>query len=181
MKWSTKLDTFGNAFFTYLSAVPHTIYTDNATIFQASNKELITLWNTLSSKNAQKFYAENGIRWKFIVPPAAWWRGWRERNGRRSTYYNCAPFTKCVLTKTLPKSELQEDVTPRHTWKRARVEELILSHDEQVRTCVLLANGCTITRPVQLVIPLEVDQDGEDVARLKFPKQCRHLAGFIYL
>ncbi|XP_035216694.1 uncharacterized protein LOC118190116 [Stegodyphus dumicola] len=59
---------------------------------------------------------------------------------------------------------LQEDVRPRHTWKKARVEELILGRDKRVRTCVLRTNGHTITRPVQLVIPLEVDQGGEDVA-----------------
>ena len=59
---------------------------------------------------------------------------------------------------------LQEDVRPRHTWKKARVEELILGRDQRVRTCVLRCNGHTISRPVQLVIPLEVDQGGEDVA-----------------
>ncbi|KAG8173850.1 hypothetical protein JTE90_001688, partial [Oedothorax gibbosus] len=58
--------------------LPHTIYTDNATTFQAANKELIALWNSLSSTNAQQFYAGNGIRWKFIVPRAAWWGGWWE-------------------------------------------------------------------------------------------------------
>ncbi|KFM70593.1 hypothetical protein X975_21762, partial [Stegodyphus mimosarum] len=50
---------------------------------------------------------------------------------------------------------LQEDVRPRHTWKKARVEELILGRDKKVRTCVLRINGHTITGPVQLVIPLE--------------------------
>ncbi|KAG8180117.1 hypothetical protein JTE90_012132 [Oedothorax gibbosus] len=59
--------------------LPHTIYTDNATTFQAANKELIALWNSLSSTNAQQFNAGNGIRWKFIVPRAAWWGGWWER------------------------------------------------------------------------------------------------------
>ncbi|GFY60829.1 integrase catalytic domain-containing protein [Trichonephila inaurata madagascariensis] len=38
---------------------------------------------------------------------------------------------------------LQEDVTPQHTWKRARVEELILGCGEKVRTSVLRTNGRT--------------------------------------
>ncbi|KFM75934.1 hypothetical protein X975_01018, partial [Stegodyphus mimosarum] len=32
---------------------------------------------------------------------------------------------------------LQEDVRPRHTWKKARVEELILGRDKKVRTYIL--------------------------------------------
>ncbi|GFR30167.1 hypothetical protein TNCT_376441 [Trichonephila clavata] len=59
---------------------------------------------------------------------------------------------------------LQEAVPPRSTWKRAQVEELILGRDEKVRICVLRTNRRT--RPVQLVVPLEVDQDGEGVASL---------------
>ncbi|GFX03412.1 DUF5641 domain-containing protein [Trichonephila clavipes] len=68
---------------------------------------------------------------------------------------------------------LQEDVTPRDTWKRARMEELILGRDEKVRTSVLRTNGHTITRPVKLVIPPEVDQGGEDVARLNSTRSLK--------
>ncbi|GFX87504.1 integrase catalytic domain-containing protein [Trichonephila clavipes] len=59
--------------------LPHTIYSDNTTTSQAANKELTTLWNTLSSKNDQQFYAENGIRRKIIVPHVIWWGGGLER------------------------------------------------------------------------------------------------------
>ncbi|XP_071041441.1 uncharacterized protein [Parasteatoda tepidariorum] len=59
--------------------LPHTIYTDNATTFHAANKDLILLWQVLSSAKTQQYYAQNGITWKFIAPRAAWWGGWWER------------------------------------------------------------------------------------------------------
>ena len=49
-------------------------------------------------------------------------------------------------------------------WKKARVEELKVGRDGASRTVVLCgANGTLLVRPTQLVIPLEVDQGGEDV------------------
>ncbi|GFS28562.1 integrase catalytic domain-containing protein, partial [Nephila pilipes] len=59
--------------------LPNTIYTDNATTFHAANKELILLWQTLSSAKTQQYYAQNGITWRFIAPREAWWGGWWER------------------------------------------------------------------------------------------------------
>ncbi|GFX67708.1 hypothetical protein TNCV_3934491 [Trichonephila clavipes] len=68
----------------------------------------------------------------------------------KETYSNCTSSTKCVVSQTLPKSGLyrdvillQEDVTHQHTWKRARVENLIFGCDEKVRTSVLRTNGRT--------------------------------------
>jgi len=59
---------------------------------------------------------------------------------------------------------LQEDRRPRHMWKKARVEELKVGRDGAKRTAVLRgADGGVFIRPIQLVIPLEVDQGGEDV------------------
>jgi hypothetical protein len=59
---------------------------------------------------------------------------------------------------------IQEDVRPKHLWGRARIEELRKGRDGQVRTVVpRMSDGRHVTRPVQLVIPLEVDQGGEDV------------------
>jgi hypothetical protein len=59
---------------------------------------------------------------------------------------------------------LLQDVRPRHMWKRAVIEELIEGRDGRKRTVVLRTpEGDKITRPIQLVIPLEVDQGGEDV------------------
>ncbi|XP_071039965.1 uncharacterized protein [Parasteatoda tepidariorum] len=58
---------------------------------------------------------------------------------------------------------LQEDVKPKHMWKKARITNVIKGRDGEIRTCLLRVDGETITRPIQLVIPLEVDQGGEDV------------------
>ncbi|GFQ69640.1 integrase catalytic domain-containing protein [Trichonephila clavata] len=48
--------------------LPNTIHTDNATTFHAAKKELILLWQTLSSAKTQQYYAQNGITWPFIAP-----------------------------------------------------------------------------------------------------------------
>ncbi|GBM52367.1 hypothetical protein AVEN_160093-1 [Araneus ventricosus] len=53
--------------------LPHTIYTDNSTTFHDANRELISLWNSLTSTKVQQFYAINGIKWKFIVSRTGWW------------------------------------------------------------------------------------------------------------
>jgi len=59
---------------------------------------------------------------------------------------------------------LQEDRRPRHTWKKAWVEGLKVGRDRATRTAVLHGTNRTVlVRPIQLVIPLEVDQGGEDV------------------
>jgi hypothetical protein len=59
---------------------------------------------------------------------------------------------------------LQEEVRPRHMWKRGRIEDLRPGLDGKTRTVILRTqDGGRLARPVQLVIPLEVDQDGEDV------------------
>jgi len=59
---------------------------------------------------------------------------------------------------------LQEDRTPRRIWKKARLEELKVGRDGATRTAVLRgANGNVLVRPIQLVIPLDVDHGGEDV------------------
>jgi len=54
---------------------------------------------------------------------------------------------------------LQEDFRPRHVWKRALIEQLIEGRDGMTRTVVLRTpEGNKISRPIKLVIPLEVDQ-----------------------
>lgn len=241
--------------------LPHTIYTDNATTFHAANKELILLWQALSSAKTQQYYAQNGITWKFIAPRAAWWGGWWERligiikqclrkvlgrslldeeslstvligieaalnsrplvyeegkddssaaltpahflTGRKLTAIPSSPDNDTRLKKIYKQQQdlldcfwkkwskeyllqlrsfhqvqnqdrplnvrvgdivlLQEDVRPRHMWKKARVMNLHHGRDGKIRSCELRVNGQKITRPVSLVIPLEVDQGGEDV------------------
>ncbi|GBN01453.1 hypothetical protein AVEN_259009-1 [Araneus ventricosus] len=79
--------------------LPHTVYTDNATTLRAANRELISLWNILTSTKVQQFYAINDIKWKFIVSRAAWWGGWWER---------LIGLTKQCLRKSLDQALLDE-------------------------------------------------------------------------
>jgi hypothetical protein len=59
---------------------------------------------------------------------------------------------------------LQEDVRPRHMWKRAVIEQLTEGRDGMILTVILRTpEGNKITCLIQVVIPLEVDQGGEDV------------------
>jgi hypothetical protein len=47
-------------------------------------------------------------------------------------------------------------------WKKVRVQELKVGRDGAKRTAVLrAADGGVLVRPIQLVIPLEVDKRGE--------------------
>jgi len=59
---------------------------------------------------------------------------------------------------------LHEEVRPRHIWKWGRIEELRPDRDGKTRTVILRTqDGGRLARPVQLVIPIEFDQGGEDV------------------
>ena len=59
---------------------------------------------------------------------------------------------------------LQEEVRPRHMWKMGRVVVLRAGRDGKVRTVILRTqDGGRLVRPARLVIPLLVDQGGEDV------------------
>jgi hypothetical protein len=59
---------------------------------------------------------------------------------------------------------LQQERMPRQMWKKARIDELIPGRDCLFRTVKLrLTDRTKISRPVLLVIPLEIDQSGEDV------------------
>jgi hypothetical protein len=59
---------------------------------------------------------------------------------------------------------LQEEVRPRHMWRRTLIEQLTEGRDGRIRTVVLrTTEGHKITPPIQLIIPFEVDQRGEDV------------------
>ncbi|GBN56161.1 hypothetical protein AVEN_124035-1 [Araneus ventricosus] len=50
-------------------------------------------------------------------------------------------------------------------WKRARIDKLIKGRDGRVRSCVLRLGGKELTRPIQLVIPLEDDWDNGTTGR----------------
>jgi len=59
---------------------------------------------------------------------------------------------------------LLQEVRPRHMWKRGIIEELRPGRDRRIRTVLIhTPEGNRISRPVQLVTPLEIDKGGEDV------------------
>jgi hypothetical protein len=59
---------------------------------------------------------------------------------------------------------LQEELRPHHMWKRGRIEELRSGRDGKTRTAIpRTEEGGRLARTIQLVVPIEVDQDGEDV------------------
>ena len=247
--------------------ISHTIYSDNACTFSATNKEITELEKVFKDSNMLNYCVNQGITCSvFIGPRAAWWGGFWERmvgstkrclrkilgrsqvdeeglqtllSGIEATL-NSRPITEDlngdnVLTPahflvgnkltTIPyggepqtgknlalefqrkqrtlqefwqqwKKEyllqlrnyhevrglhnqqrspkvgdvvlLQEDCRPRHVWKRARVERLLPGRDGRTRTIILQQpDGTRISRPTQLVIPLEIDQGGEDVGDLQ--------------
>jgi hypothetical protein len=59
--------------------LPHTVYSNNAKIFQAANMELTEISHVLSCCKTHQFLAPNGVAWKFIAPRPGWWGGWWER------------------------------------------------------------------------------------------------------
>jgi hypothetical protein len=49
-------------------------------------------------------------------------------------------------------------------WKRGRIEDLRPGRDGRTRTAILRTqDGGRLARPIRLVIPLEVNEGGEDV------------------
>jgi hypothetical protein len=101
------------------------------------------------------------------------WRRWEKEYlmELRSFHAISQPKGKSGKVRTGDIVLLQEDCRPRHMWKKTRVEELKAGRDGVTRTAIRRgANGKILVRPIQLVIPLEVDQGGEDVE-----DPCSHL------
>jgi hypothetical protein len=95
------------------------------------------------------------------------WKRWRNEYllQLRSYHEVRRPGKDCPVLKTGDIVLLQEDMKPRMSWKRARVQELHQGRDGRTRSATLhLPDGSKICRPIQLVIPLEINQGGEDVA-----------------
>jgi hypothetical protein len=94
------------------------------------------------------------------------WRRWEKEYlmELRSFHVISQPQGRSGNVRTGDVVLLQEDRRSRYMWKKARVEELKAGRDGATRTTVLRGvNGTVLVRPIQLVIPLEVDQVGEDV------------------
>ena len=94
------------------------------------------------------------------------WKRWMKEYRFELRSYNHVRRTKRKLAnfRVGDLALLQEEVRPRHMWKRGLIEELRPGRDGRIRTVLLRTpEGNRISRPVQLVIPLEIDQGGEDV------------------
>jgi hypothetical protein len=82
----------------------------------------------------------------------------------RNIHEACQPNKRTDKVRPGDIVLLQEDRRPRHMWKKARVEKLKVGRDGVKRTVVIRGtDGNILVRPIQLVIPLEVDQDGVGV------------------
>ena len=51
--------------------LPHTVYTDNAQTFHATNKYLAQLWTSLFAAQTHQFHTHHNIIWTFFAPRAA--------------------------------------------------------------------------------------------------------------
>ena len=94
------------------------------------------------------------------------WRRWeKEYLLQLKSFHTLSPLKgKVVKVRVGDVVLLHEDCRPRHMRKKAKVEEMKVGRDGVSRTVILRgANGSLFVRPIQLVIPLEVDQGGEDV------------------
>jgi hypothetical protein len=93
------------------------------------------------------------------------WRRWeKEYLLEPRSFHTLSPLKGKVVKVRVVDVALHEDCRPRYMWKMAKVEEMKVGRDGVSRTVVLRgANGSLCVRPIQQVIPLEVDQGGEDV------------------
>ncbi|GBM03021.1 hypothetical protein AVEN_14535-1 [Araneus ventricosus] len=90
----------------------------------------------------------------------SFWRKWsRECLLQLSTFHQVRNSDKSSYVRE-EDVLLHENITPRHMWRRARVDKLIKSRGGKVRSCVLRLGGKESTRSIQLAIPPEIDQGG---------------------
>ncbi|KAG5868466.1 hypothetical protein JTB14_035357 [Gonioctena quinquepunctata] len=89
----------------------------------------------------------------------------------RSVHFT--PFKRSSRLRVGQVVLLYEQGLPRLLWKLARIEEVFPGRDGYVRACLIrLGNGTLLRRPVQLLYPLEIEDDiifgpGEDVKNSK--------------
>jgi hypothetical protein len=90
------------------------------------------------------------------------WRRWeKEYLLQLKSFHTLSPLKGNPVKVRVGDVLLHEDCRPRHMWNKASVEELKAGRDGVSRTVILRgANGSLCVRPIQLVIPLEVDQGG---------------------
>jgi len=79
--------------------LPHILYSDNATTFQAARRELAEICTIFHDQRTFHYFAHRDITWKFIAPRAAWWGGWWKR---------MVGTTKRCIRKVLGKRQVDD-------------------------------------------------------------------------
>ena len=94
---SLSLTHFLLAFRRFVSrrGLPKTVFSDNAKTFKSASTELL------------KLYGSNSPYWRFSVPRAPWWGGWRERMVRNMK----VSLKKTIGLKSLERTELETLLT----------------------------------------------------------------------
>ena len=93
------------------------------------------------------------------------WKRWqKEYVLQLRNFHEVRKPRKCRDIRETDVVLIQEDVHPRHMWKKAIVKGLHEGRDHKVRPGILrISEGLKFSRPVQLVVPLEVDKGEENV------------------
>ncbi|KAG5883243.1 hypothetical protein JTB14_000032 [Gonioctena quinquepunctata] len=101
------------------------------------------------------------------------WKIWISEYLQQLRSAHFTPFKRSSRLRVGQVVLLYEQGLPRLLWKLARIEEVFPGRDGYVRACLIrLGNGTLLRRPVQLLYPLEIEDDiifgpGEDVKNSK--------------
>jgi hypothetical protein len=104
---------------------PHTVYSDNATTFQAARRELAEICTILNDPHTSHYFAHRGITCKFIAPRAAWWGGWWE---------HMVGTTKRCIRKVLGKRQVDNKLTTILTSIEAVINSRAMTQDDGPET-----------------------------------------------
>jgi hypothetical protein len=96
---------------------------------------------------------------------ADFWKRWTKEYLLELRSYHHVRRTRWKLANfRVGDLALLQEVRPRHMWKMGLIEELRPWRDDRIRTVILRTpEGNQISRPVQLVIPLEFGHGGKNV------------------
>ncbi|VBB35226.1 unnamed protein product, partial [Acanthocheilonema viteae] len=85
---------------------------------------------------------------------------------------------KNVESRTPVEGEIvlvNEQDAPRGTWKLAKIRELNVGGDSRVRSALIeLARGNCLNRPVNLLCPLEIEQENETTSESTIPDKIEN-------
>jgi hypothetical protein len=179
--------------------MPSKIITDNAKTFKAAAKEVVAISR---SEGVQRYLTDHGVTWDFITEKAPWHGGFWERLikstkrclkksiGRASLTFEELRTILVEIEATLnnrPLTFIYDDeqgisypLTPgkngstaRVFWKLAKIESLITSKDNVVRSATVRVLDkenkkiIILRRPIQHLIPLEIRSEIDEPETVK--------------